>query len=99
MTIRLFPSVRTCEICGDSEPVGNRWHKPIRKASVVALNVSIYRKVGTDRGQVASALGVRVCEKCLVLASRPGKESEQLGMLLVAATLSRYGVMAEEMPG
>lgn len=94
MTVKLFPARRVCEICGDSEAVGGRWHKPARDAHVVALNVTIYRRL-TDRGQLATAAGVRVCEKCLVLASQPGGESEYLGRLLVAATISRYSVMTK----
>jgi len=93
MNLRLFPARRACEICGDSELPANRWHKPARDAQVAALSVTIYRRIASDRRQLATAAGVRICEKCLVLASQPGRESEQLGKLLVAAAVSRYSVM------
>jgi hypothetical protein len=95
VTLRLFPSRRECEICGEGEPVSGRWHKPKREAPVAAINVTIYRRVGTDRRQLATAARVRVCEKCLILASQPSKEAETLGKLLVASAVSRYSVMTK----
>lgn len=94
-TLTLFPSRRACEVCGDSEAVPNRWHKPEREASIAALNVTIYRRVSSDHRQLATAAGVRVCEKCLVLSSMPGKVADTLGALLVAAIVSRYSVMTK----
>lgn len=95
MTVRLFPARRECEICGDGEPASGRWHKPAREAAVAALNVTIYRRVGNDRRQLATAARVRVCEKCLVLSSQPGMQAQKLGELLVASAVSRYSVMTK----
>jgi hypothetical protein len=93
MTVALFPARRVCEICGDSEAVADRWSKTPREAHVAALNTTIYRRIGHDRRQLATAAGVRVCEKCIVLASQPGRECDQLGRLLVTAIIRRYSVM------
>jgi hypothetical protein len=93
VSVHLFPSRRTCEICGDSEAAGNRWHRPVRNANVLAISQSLYVKIGSDRGRVVPVPRVHVCEKCLVLASQPGKESETLGRLLVGMAVSRYSVI------
>ncbi len=95
MTPLLFPTRRTCLICGASEAVRNRWHKPTREAFVAAINVTIWRRRTDDRQQMATSSAVHVCERCLVLASQSGKEMEALGRALVGAAVSRYSVMAK----
>ena len=93
----LFPALRQCVCCGYSVP--NRKPLVSEQPSIIALNVTIYRRTKAERQLATTKESVRVCETCLdaILPSQ-GKLSSKASLLAAAlfkAIASRYSVMCE----
>jgi hypothetical protein len=97
----LFKETRACCICRGEAASGAKKPRPWEPV-IVALNVTIYRKI-SGRRQLATATAVRVCESCLikVLASRGQKftlEAFLLAQALYGRISDRYSLMADRLP-
>lgn len=94
----LFPSRRTCLLCADNAP-GYMLKFDPKEPSIIALNVTIYRRARNGR-QLVTTKAIHVCEPCLgiVIASRDGKFDIKAS-LLASALFQRVGERYSELCG
>lgn len=76
----LFPALRQCVCCGSSVP--RRGKLAPGRPSIVALNITIYRRTKTGRQLATTKESVRVCEACLgIILPSQGELSAKASLL------------------
>lgn len=89
----LFGNERSCELCGFATKIA----VPGR-TSIVALNVTIYRRGAPGRRELVTTKRVRVCDQCLgkALAAHGApncREASRLAASLFERITGRYSAM------